>query len=112
MSEKDASDFFLEDFFSGWTSRVTATRKPWIAAVAGFALGGGCELAVMADFILSADTAKFGKPEIKLGVAPGMGGSQRVTRAVRNATQVDMCLNGRMMATLEDERASLVSRVF
>jgi enoyl-CoA hydratase len=73
--------FFLEDFFAGWTSRVAATRKPWIAAVAGFALGGGCELAMMADFIIAADTAKFGQPEIKLGVAPGMGGSQRLTKA-------------------------------
>ncbi|API60425.1 enoyl-CoA hydratase [Tardibacter chloracetimidivorans] len=111
MSEKDAADFFLEDFFSGWTSRVTATRKPWIAAVAGFALGGGCELAMMADFILAADTAKFGQPEIKLGVAPGMGGSQRLTRAVGKAKAMDMCLTGRMMDAVEAERASLVSRV-
>ena len=111
MSEKEAADFFLEDFFSGWTSRVTATRKPWIAAVAGFALGGGCELAMMADFILAADTAKFGQPEIKLGVAPGMGGSQRLTRAVGKAKAMDMCLTGRMMDAVEAERASLVSRV-
>jgi enoyl-CoA hydratase len=111
MVEKSASDFFLEDFFSRWTSRVAATRKPWIAAVAGFALGGGCELAMMADFIIAADTAKFGQPEIKLGVAPGMGGSQRLTRAVGKAKAMDMCLTGRMMNAEEAERASLVSRV-
>ncbi len=111
MSEKAAADFFLEDFFSGWTSNVTATRKPWIAAVAGFALGGGCELAMMADFILAADTAKFGQPEIKLGVAPGMGGSQRLTKAVGKAKAMEMCLTGRMMDAAEAERASLVARV-
>jgi enoyl-CoA hydratase len=111
MSDKEAADFFLEDFFSEWTSKVTATRKPWIAAVAGFALGGGCELAMMADFILAADTAKFGQPEIKLGVAPGMGGSQRLTRAVGKAKAMEMCLTGRMMDAAEAERASLVARV-
>ncbi len=111
MSEKPAADFFLEDFFSKWTSRVTATRKPWIAAVAGFALGGGCELAMMADFIIAADTAKFGQPEIKLGVAPGMGGSQRLTRAVGKAKAMEMCLTGRMMGAEEAERGGLVARV-
>lgn len=111
MSEKAASDFFLEDFFSGWTSHVAATRKPWIAAVAGFALGGGCELAMMADFIIAADTAKFGQPEIKLGVAPGMGGSQRLTRAVGKAKSMEMCLTGRMMDAAEAERSGLVSRI-
>lgn len=111
MADKPAADFFLEDFFSEWTSKVVATRKPWIAAVAGFALGGGCELAMMADFIIAADTAKFGQPEIKLGVAPGMGGSQRLTRAVGKAKAMDMCLTGRMMDAAEAERASLVSRV-
>ncbi|MFC4595695.1 enoyl-CoA hydratase-related protein [Sphingobium tyrosinilyticum] len=111
MSEKAAADFFLEDFFSGWQSKVAATRKPWIAAVAGFALGGGCELAMIADFIIAADTAKFGQPEIKLGVAPGMGGSQRLTRAIGKAKAMDMCLTGRMMDAAEAERASLVSRV-
>ena len=99
-----------ENFFAGW-ERVTATRKPWIAAVAGFALGGGCEVAMMADFIIAADTAKFGQPEIKLGVAPGMGGSQRLTRAVGKAKAMEMCLTGRMMNAEEAERASLVSRV-
>ncbi len=111
MVDKDGADFFLEDFFSKWTSHVAATRKPWIAAVAGFALGGGCELAMMADFIIAADTAKFGQPEIKLGVAPGMGGSQRLTRAVGKAKAMDMCLTGRMMDAAEAERAGLVSRV-
>ena len=99
-----------QNFFAGW-EKVTATRKPWIAAVAGFALGGGCELAMMADFIIAADTAKFGQPEIKLGVAPGMGGSQRLTRAVGKAKAMEMCLTGRMMDAAESERASLVSRV-
>ncbi|MBB4642035.1 enoyl-CoA hydratase-related protein [Rhizorhapis suberifaciens] len=111
MSDKPAAEFFLEDFFSEWTSKVTATRKPWIAAVAGFALGGGCELAMMADFILAADTAKFGQPEIKLGVAPGMGGSQRLTRAVGKAKAMEMCLTGRMMGAEEAERSGLVARI-
>ena len=111
MAEKTYADFYLEDFFAEWTSRVAATRKPWIAAVAGYALGGGCELAMMADFILAADTAKFGQPEIKLGVAPGMGGSQRLARAVGKAKAMEMCLTGRMMDAAEAERASLVARV-
>ncbi|OYW87033.1 MAG: enoyl-CoA hydratase [Sphingobium sp. 32-64-5] len=111
MADKPAADFFLEDFFSGWQSGVVATRKPWIAAVAGFALGGGCELAMMADFILAADTAKFGQPEVKLGVAPGMGGSQRLTRAVGKAKAMEMCLTGRMMGAEEAERSGLVARV-
>ena len=111
MSEKAASDFYLEDFFSQWTSHVSSTRKPWIAAVAGFALGGGCELAMMADFIIAADTAKFGQPEIKLAVAPGMGGSQRLTRAVGKAKAMEMCLTGRMMDAAEAERSGLVARV-
>jgi len=111
MSEKAAADFYLEDFFSNWTSHVSSTRKPWIAAVAGFALGGGCELAMMADFIIAADTAKFGQPEIKLAVAPGMGGSQRLTRAVGKAKAMEMCLTGRMMDAAEAERSGLVARV-
>src|SRR3546814_5502774 len=98
--EKEAADFFLEDFFSGWQSKVVATRKPWIAAVAGFALGGGCELAMMADFILAADTAKFGQPEIKLGLAPGMRGSQRLTRSVGQAKAMAMFPIGRMQIGL------------
>ena len=111
MVDKDGADFFLQDFFSGWQTHVVATRKPWTAAVAGFALGGGCELAMMADFIIAADTAKFGQPEIKLGVAPGMGGSQRLTRAVGKAKAMDMCLTGRMMGAEEAERSGLVSRI-
>ncbi|MFA7441166.1 MAG: enoyl-CoA hydratase-related protein [Sphingomonadaceae bacterium] len=110
MQPKGFAEMYGEDFFAGF-ERVTATRKPWIAAVAGFALGGGCELAMMADFIIAADTAKFGQPEIKLGVAPGMGGSQRLTRAVGKSKAMEMCLTGRFMDAAEAERASLVSRV-
>jgi enoyl-CoA hydratase len=111
MVDKASADFFLEDFFSGWQRDVVGTRKPWIAAVNGFALGGGCELAMMADFIIASDTAKFGQPEIKLGVAPGMGGSQRLTRAVGKAKAMEMCLTGRMMGAEEAERAGLVARI-
>ena len=112
MSEKASADFYLEDFFARWTSHlVKTTRKPWIAAVNGFALGGGCELAMMADFIIASDKAKFGQPEIKLGVAPGMGGSQRLTRAVGKAKAMEMCLTGRMMDAAEAERSGLVARV-
>ena len=98
------------NFFAGWED-FTRTRKPVIAAVAGFALGGGCEVALMCDFIIAADTAKFGQPEIKLGVAPGMGGSQRLTRAVGKAKAMEMCLTGRFMDALEAERSGLVARV-
>ena len=98
------------NFFAGW-EKVTATRKPWIAAVAGYALGGGCEVAMMADFIIAADNAKFGQPEIKLGVTPGMGGSQRLTRAIGKAKAMEMCLTGRMMGAEEAERSGLVARV-
>jgi len=111
MADKSAADMFLADLYSEWATRVCATRKPWIAAVAGFALGGGCELAMMADFIIAADTAKFGQPEIKLGVVPGMGGSQRLTRAIGKAKAMEMCLTGRMMDAAEAERAGLVARV-
>ena len=89
MSEKEAADFYLEDFFAPWTSEIVKkTRKPWIAAVNGFALGGGCELAMMADFIIASENAKFGQPEIKLGVAPGMGGSQRLTKAILRTNDI------------------------
>jgi len=112
MYEKAAADFYLEDFFAKWTSHIVkTTRKPWIAAVNGFALGGGCELAMMADFIIASDKAKFGQPEINLGVAPGMGGSQRLTRAIGKAKSMEMCLTGRMMAAEEAERSNLVARV-
>lgn len=112
MSDKAAADFYREDFFEGWTSKlVKTTRKPWIAAVNGFALGGGCELAMMADFIIASDNAKFGQPEIKLGVAPGMGGSQRLTRAIGKSKAMEMCLTGRMMGAEEAEKAGLVARV-
>ncbi len=112
MSEKASADFYLDDFFSPWTSEIVKkTRKPWIAAVNGFALGGGCELAMMADFIIASDNAKFGQPEIKLGVAPGMGGSQRLTRAIGKSKAMEMCLTGRMMDAEEAERANLIVRV-
>lgn len=111
MADVSAADMFRADLHAKWTSRVAATRKPWIAAVAGFALGGGCELAMMADFIIAAETARFGQPEIKLGVVPGMGGSQRLARAIGKAKAMEMCLTGRMMDAAEAERAGLVARV-
>lgn len=112
MAEKPAAEFYSQDFFARWTSHlVKTTRKPWIAAVNGFALGGGCELAMMADFIIASENAKFGQPEIKLGVAPGMGGSQRLTRAIGKAKAMEMCLTGRMMGAEEAERSGLVARV-
>ncbi|MEO7564977.1 MAG: enoyl-CoA hydratase [Sphingomicrobium sp.] len=110
MQSQGFADMYSSNFFAGW-ERVTATRKPWIAAVAGFALGGGCEVAMMADFIIAADTAKFGQPEIKLGVTPGMGGSQRLTKALGKAKAMEMCLTGRMMGAEEAETSGLVARV-
>src|SRR5215218_2720251 len=110
MQSQGFADMYSGNFFAGW-EQVTATRKPWIAAVAGFALGGGCEVAMMADFIMAADTAKFGQPEIKLGVTPGMGGSQRMAAAVGKAKAMEMCLTGRMMDAAEAERSGLVARV-
>ena len=110
MQPKGFAAMFGENFFAGF-ERVTGTRKPWIAAVAGFALGGGCELAMMADIMIVADNAKFGQPEIKLGVAPDMGGSQRLTRAVGKSKAMDMCLTGRMMDAVEAEKANLCSKV-
>jgi enoyl-CoA hydratase len=110
MQSQGFADMYSSNFFAGWEN-VTATRKPWIAAVAGFALGGGCEVAMMADFIIAADTAKFGQPEIKLGVTPGMGGSQRLTWAVGKAKAMEMCLTGRMMDAAEAERSGLVVKV-
>src|ERR1700761_8007854 len=110
MQAQGFADMYGSNFFAGW-EKVTATRKPWFAAVSGFALGGGCEVAMMADFILAADTARFGQPEIKLGVTPGMGGSQRLTRAVGKAKAMEMCLTGRFMDAAEAERAGLVAKV-
>jgi enoyl-CoA hydratase len=110
MSDQGFASMYGSNFFQGW-EKVTATRKPWIAAVAGYALGGGCEVAMMADFIIAADNAQFGQPEIKLGVTPGMGGSQRLTRAVGKAKTMEMCLTGRMMGAEEAERSGLVARV-
>ena len=112
MAEKPAAEFYSQDFFSRWTSHlVKTTRKPWIAAVNGFALGGGCELAMMADIIIASENARLGQPEIKLGVGPGMGGSQRLTRAIGKSKAMEMCLTGRMMGAEEAERSGLVSRV-
>jgi enoyl-CoA hydratase len=110
MSNQGFADMYSSDFFAGW-EKVTATRKPWIAAVSGYALGGGCEVAMMADFIIAADSAKFGQPEIKLGVTPGMGGSQRIAHAIGKAKAMEMCLTGRMMDAEEAERSGLVAKV-
>ena len=111
MKEKSFQDVMAEDFITvGW-ERVSRTRKPVIAAVAGYALGGGCEVAMMADMIVAADNAKFGQPEITLGTIPGAGGTQRLARAVGKAKAMDLCLTGRMMDAEEAERSGLVARV-
>jgi enoyl-CoA hydratase len=110
MRSKSYMEAYLQDFLTSWEG-VSRTRKPIIAAVAGFALGGGCEVAMMCDFILAADTARFGQPEIKLGIIPGAGGTQRLTRFVGKSKAMEMCLTGRMMDAAEAERAGLVSRV-
>ena len=110
MQSQSFAEMYGKNYFAGY-DRVTATRKPWIAAVNGFALGGGCELAMMADFIIAGDNAKFGQPEIKLAVTPGMGGSQRLTRAIGKAKAMEMCLTGRMMDAADAERSGLVARV-
>lgn len=111
MSKYTFADVFKGDYITRNWETVRRIRKPVIAAVSGFALGGGCELAMMCDFIIAADTAKFGQPEIKLGVIPGAGGTQRLTRAVSKAKAMDMCLTARFMDATEAERAGLVSRV-
>lgn len=111
MSEKGSIDMFEADFFTPETEALLRVRKPIIAAVAGYALGGGCELAMMCDFIIAADTAKFGQPEINLGVVAGIGGTQRLTRFVGKSKAMDMHLTGRSMDAEEAERAGLVSRV-
>ena len=110
MAGKSFGEMFEQDFFAAW-DRVARVRTPKIAAVSGFALGGGCELALMCDTIFAADTAKFGQPEIKLGVMPGMGGSQRLTKLIGKSKAMDMILTGRMMDAAEAERCGLVSRV-
>ncbi len=110
MADRRYPDLYSEDFISTY-ERVAECRKPVIAAVAGYALGGGCELAMMCDFIIAADSAKFGQPEITLGTIPGIGGTQRLTRAVGKSKAMEMCLTGRMMDAAEAERSGLVSRV-
>lgn len=110
MATRGFVDVFSSNFIADW-QRVASCRKPVIAAVAGYALGGGCELAMMCDFILAADTAKFGQPEITIGTIPGAGGSQRLTRFVGKSKAMEMCLTGRMMDAEEAERAGLVSRI-
>src|SRR6201986_3997888 len=109
MAEKTFTDAYLGDFAADW-DRAGTVRKPLIAAVAGFALGGACELAMLCDMIIAADNAKFGQPEIKLGVIPGIGGTQRLTRAVGKAKAMDLCLTGRVMDATEAERAGLGAR--
>jgi enoyl-CoA hydratase len=110
MQSKTYLDAYFGDFVASW-ERITRLRMPVFAAVSGFALGGGCELAMMCDFILAADTAKFGQPEIKLGILPGAGGTQRLTRLIGKSKAMEMCLTGRMMDAAEAERSGLVSRV-
>jgi enoyl-CoA hydratase len=110
MSSQSFLDMYLADWFADW-DRLAEVRTPLIAAVSGHALGGGCELAMMCDFILASDTAKFGQPEIKLGVIPGMGGSQRLTRAIGKAKAMEMILTGRTIDAVEAERAGLVARI-
>lgn len=111
MAQYSFTDVYKGDYITRNWETIRRIRKPVIAAVAGYALGGGCELAMMCDFIIAADNAKFGQPEIKLGIPPGSGGTQRLPRAVSKAKAMDMCLTARMMDAIEAERAGLVSRV-
>jgi len=112
MAQYQFQDTYRENFISRNWEHIRRVRKPVIAAVSGFALGGGCELAMMCDFIIAADNAKFAQPEVKLGIIPGAGGTQRLTHAVSKSKAMDMCLTGRMMDAQEAERSGLVSRVF
>jgi enoyl-CoA hydratase len=111
MQPKTFIDMFSSDFTAIGGDRVARCRKPTIAAVSGYALGGGCELAMMCDIIIASDTAKFGQPEITLGTIPGIGGTQRLTRAIGKSKAMDLCLTGRMMDAAEAERSGLVSRI-
>ncbi|ARJ64692.1 enoyl-CoA hydratase [Magnetospirillum sp. ME-1] len=111
MASKGYMDVYLSNFITDGWERVTKCRKPIVAAVAGFALGGGCEMAMMCDFIIAGDNAKFGQPEITIGTIPGAGGTQRLTRAVGKSKAMEMCLTGRMMDAAEAERSGLVSRI-
>jgi enoyl-CoA hydratase len=111
MAPQSYMDMYKANFFAHVNDRISAIRKPIVAAVAGYALGGGCELAMLCDFIIAADTAKFGQPEINLGVMPGIGGTQRLTRLVGKSKAMEMCLTGRNMDAAEAERAGLVSRL-
>ena len=111
MADKGFVDMFAEDYFTAETEKLLKTRKPIIAAVSGFALGGGCELAMMCDFIIASDTAKFGQPEVNLGVMAGIGGTQRLTRFVGKSKSMEMNLTGRFMDAMEAESSGLVSRV-
>jgi enoyl-CoA hydratase len=111
MAEKSFIDVFFDDLFAAESATIAKARKPIIAAVSGYCLGGGCELAMLCDFIIAADTAKFGQPEINLGIVAGMGGTQRLTRAVGKSKSMDMHLTGRFMDAAEAERCGLVSRV-
>ena len=111
MAEKNSVDMYMKNFFGEEHNIIVGIRKPIIAAVSGYALGGGCELAMMCDFIIASDTAKFGQPEINLGVIPGIGGTQRLTKAIGKSKAMEMNLTGRFMDAVEAERAGLVSRI-
>jgi enoyl-CoA hydratase len=111
MKDKSFMDAFLADFLTRGWERTASCRKPTIAAVAGYALGGGCELAMMCDIIIAADNTQFGQPEITIGAIPGLGGTQRLVRAIGKAKAMEMCLTGRMMGAEEAERSGLVSRI-